>query len=306
MNLFTKRLALLSAAVIGTGAIASVATGATFALFSSSAATNLSQTYSAGTVTLGGSTTDAVTLSNIVPGDCSYQGSGPYSWTIAPCDNLDNTASYTLNYSGKAPAFVGVDLTFTATGNLPLWDPNNSNGGLEVRVGTLNQYDQVSDILDGIGAGGYPFASADLTCSGTTTTTCTATIDNIELPVGGTSGVTPDYGNVIWAGGDSQTLYVDWLFQNGTSDNQFQGESATVTIQGHAVQAGGGNTTLVVNGNSAANGFSTQYPPNKCDSANLTTYNSSVQNPTQSYSYLPTAPTAEFGGGVNYACPSSW
>lgn len=52
MNLFTKRLALLSAAVVGTGAIASVATGATFALFSSSATTNLSQTYNAGTVTL--------------------------------------------------------------------------------------------------------------------------------------------------------------------------------------------------------------------------------------------------------------
>jgi len=282
-----------------------VATGATFALFSSSAATNLSQTYSAGTVTLGGSTTDAVTLSNIVPGDCSYQGSGPYSWTIAPCDNLDNTASYTLNYSGKAPAFVGVDLTFTAT-VIFRCGIEQLQRGLEVRVGTLNQYDQVSDILDGIGAGGYPFASADLTCSGTTTTTCTATIDNIELPVGGTSGVTPDYGNVIWAGAIRRPSTWTGCSRTGPATTSSRVSRRPSQSRATRWQAGGGNTTLVVNGNSAANGFSTQYPPNKCDSANLTTYNSSVQNPTQSYSYLPTAPTAEFGGGVNYACPSSW
>lgn len=313
MNLFTKRLALLSAAVVGTGAIASVATGATFALFSSSATTNLSQTYNAGTVTFAGGVTDDVTLSNIVPGDCSYNGTAPYTWTslyysgTPLCgDDLGSTASYTLTYSGSAPAFVGVDLTISATaaatpsGADPLWDPNNSNGGLEVLVGYQGQF-SLYDLLD-IGNGAWAsFAGGDWTCTGSPIT-CTATIDNIELPVGPSYGST-HYGNVNWVSGDSQTLYVDWVFENGTSDNQFQGDSATVTIHGHAVQAGGGNTTLIANGSSAASGLGHW---NVCDSPSGAAWNSTPANPTQSYAYLPTAPSVEFGGSNNYACPGSW
>ncbi|MGD0833004.1 MAG: TasA family protein [Candidatus Dormibacteria bacterium] len=311
MNLFTKRAALLGAAIIGTGAIASLTTGATFALFSASATTDLTQTYAAGTVSLSSSATHSVSLSNLVPGDCSYQGNAPYTWTslyysgtpLCGAD-LGNTDTYVLTYTGSAPAFVGVDLTFSSTAAndtaLPLWDPLNSNGGLEVRVGVLNSFGSLTDILDIGGAGNVfstgEFAANDLTCSGTPTT-CTATIDNIEIPVGSTT----DYGNTNWVNGDSQTLYVDWLFHNGTNDNQFQGGTATVTVHGHAVQAGGGNTTLV--NTSATVGFAGG--ANKCDSANGTSWNSTPANPTQSYAVIPQAAAGEFVGGL-YACPGSW
>lgn len=68
MSLFTKRFGLVLAGVVGVGAIAALALGASFALFTSTA-NGPSQTFTAGTVTLNTPATGSCTgISNLEPG----------------------------------------------------------------------------------------------------------------------------------------------------------------------------------------------------------------------------------------------
>ena len=109
MNLRIKRAALLGAAVIGTGAIASLATGASFALFSATGNAQ-SNTFAAGTVSLGSATSVPIDLGNMAPGDTAQ-------------------SSYSITYSGSLPAFLLVKVSHVGTGlGLALGAGADSNG----------------------------------------------------------------------------------------------------------------------------------------------------------------------------------
>ncbi len=95
MNLFTKRFGLVLAGVVGVGAIAALAIGASFALFTSTATGN-PQTFTAGTVNLYNPTTQTCTanVSNMEPGDTA-------------------TCSFQVDYNGNLPAYIGAEASAT-------------------------------------------------------------------------------------------------------------------------------------------------------------------------------------------------
>ncbi len=126
MNLFTKRLGLVLAGVVGVGAIASLAMGASFALFSSTAPTQ-SQTFAAGTVYFGsgsgGVSNLTIETGGLAPGDIYCGNGGPSndsaglgcpspSWFTPP---YGSGGFYQINYAGSLNAFVGLDVTITST-----------------------------------------------------------------------------------------------------------------------------------------------------------------------------------------------
>jgi hypothetical protein len=98
MNLFTKRIGLLFAAVVGVGAIAALSIGASFSLFTATQP-GASQTFTAGTVSLNSpqTATCTTTVTNMEPGD------------VGTCD-------FGVYYGGTLPAYIGAEAT--ATGNL--------------------------------------------------------------------------------------------------------------------------------------------------------------------------------------------
>ncbi len=148
MNLFTKRLGLVLAGVVGVGAIASLAIGASFALFTASGPAQ-SQTFAAGTVFFGtgsGPGANLVTahLGGLAPGDiyCGMggkNGDATFNPVSTPAENLAagytgldcNSAAgvagmaapatfseggyYQVNYSGSLKAFIGLNVTATST-----------------------------------------------------------------------------------------------------------------------------------------------------------------------------------------------
>lgn len=91
MNLFTKRFGLVLGGVVGVGAIAALAIGASFALFSATSA-GANQTFTAGTVSLNSPTTGTCTVSNLEPGDTG-------------------NCNFTVNYGGSLPAYIGAEAT---------------------------------------------------------------------------------------------------------------------------------------------------------------------------------------------------
>ncbi|HUY08033.1 MAG TPA: hypothetical protein VMW80_01070 [Candidatus Dormibacteraeota bacterium] len=114
MNLATKRFGLVLAGVVGVGAIAAMAMGASFALFTSSA-TGISDTVTAGTVTLSNSASTSCTFTNIAPGD-------------AP-----TTCQYKVDYTGSLTAWMLLSASITSTTGL--------SASPSVPVGTSDLYD---------------------------------------------------------------------------------------------------------------------------------------------------------------------
>jgi hypothetical protein len=117
MNLFTKRFGLVLAGVIGVGAIATLAMGASFALFSAQSQSG-TKTFAAGTVKFNtdqSSTYSVCSETNLEPGDSStgYVGanvldSGNHDPLLTPC-------TFYGEYTGSLSAYVGLDITVTST-----------------------------------------------------------------------------------------------------------------------------------------------------------------------------------------------
>lgn len=138
MNLVTKRLGLVLAGVVGVGAIASLAIGASFALFTASGPAQ-SQTFAAGTVffssgTGQGANSTLVTenLGGLAPGDiyCGNGGLGNAGTPGLDCtdiagliqgwpgngpNNFGQGGYYQVNYGGSLPGFVGLSVKITST-----------------------------------------------------------------------------------------------------------------------------------------------------------------------------------------------
>ncbi|MGC2190706.1 MAG: TasA family protein [Candidatus Dormiibacterota bacterium] len=254
MNLFTKRFGLVLAGVVGVGAIASLATAASFALFTATGPTQ-NNTFAAGTVSLptslsSGSVT--LNLSNMAPGD-SAQG------------------SYQLTYGGTLPAFLGVEVTTSTTTSTDLglaltvadanqnsgWCVIGQNGGVapsycttptvstvtgNTYVVPVQFYSAASDIylLPGSSSLGDNQLCTTNTGDGSGLNACPATLPGNAVQT---------LGDIA---GEGQTVNLQ-LYVNlplGT-DNTFQGTNSTVTLTLVAVQAPNNISSCTIDSNAA-------------------------------------------------------
>jgi hypothetical protein len=266
MNLFTKRFGLVLAGVIGVGAIATLAMGASFALFSAQSGSG-TKTFTAGTVKF--STTQASTSvvcneANLEPGDSSK------GWVPPDVLNLGNQAlppcTFNAEYQGSLSAYVGLDITVTST-SAPgtFYSPTNlggdclqatapATGYICDNYALINNTDpssaQQQFQIEAFDASGGPLgtpkivdSSLTMTCteSGTDYTstavqTCTSTITG-PVSVATVSGAaTTEYGG----SGIADTL--DYYLPL-TAGNGYQGATATVTEFFVAVQCSNNATT---------------------------------------------------------------
>lgn len=274
MNLFTKRFGLVLAGVIGVGAVASLAMGASFALFSSTATTqNNSVTAGALSVTEGADSTAVFNTPVLEPG---------------PRNGVDTQAlgSYDLDYTGTINGFVGLDFTITSTASQACTGLPGGDVGGSVSTADLNDCTNSGSLplflsggTDGVtltvneNGSTTPNNSvitdsellSDTTCSasGSSVVTCTATINDIELP---SSQITTSTSDGEWTNGQSISLGLNiWL--PPTAGNPFQGSTAQVTLTGFAVQYDNNNISSSPSSNCAA-GTNLYYPdPTTCPSA---------------------------------------
>lgn len=297
MNLFTKRFGLVLAGVVGVGAVATLAMGASLAMFSSTVAPKTT-TYNAGTLTLSPAypNGDAMscTYSNLVPGytntPATQTSPGTCGTTNAQGNGSNANGMYTLvlsNAASEVPAFVGVDLTITSTAAAAC--SSNTNIALCTGTGQQPLYDgQVGggsadlSLVGGFGTNslGQQLVSDQSLAQNTTCTaasapggylwSCTATINDILIQADN-NGNAED----VWMPGYREKLHVgvSWPFLT-TDQNQFQGSTATTTITAFAVQSQN-NTGSISSGT--------------CDSN----------------SYGPALTIAAKTNGQN-ACPSNW
>jgi len=128
MNLATKRFGLVLAGVIGVGAIASLALGASFALFSSTAPT---QTNHIVTGTLVLSSTGTPVSESLYTGALEP---GPYS-TYAT-NNSNAYGTYNYQYTGTVNAFAGLDFSITSTAPSACTELGSSYSGIVTIVDT--------------------------------------------------------------------------------------------------------------------------------------------------------------------------
>ncbi len=127
-----KRIALGAGALATAGAAAALAAGATLGLFSATSPAQTDQ-FTAGTVTLSQPTNVSCTITNVVPGDAN-----------------SGQCTFSITYSGTAPALLGVDLAVAGTAAasvpagygyaaptpLPMYDGSAAGIGLTVGDGS--------------------------------------------------------------------------------------------------------------------------------------------------------------------------
>lgn len=95
MSLFSRRLGLLGAGVVGVGAIAALTVGASFSLFTAQAGPART-VFTAGTVSLNSPASVSCPVQNLEPGD-------------------SGTCDFTVNYGGSLPAYIGAIATPSGT-----------------------------------------------------------------------------------------------------------------------------------------------------------------------------------------------
>jgi predicted ribosomally synthesized peptide with SipW-like signal peptide len=269
MNLFTKRLGLLMSGVVGVGVIATLATGASFALFSSTA-DGSANTFTAGTVVLA---TDATATApcdqvNLAPGDSSVNfktndGSpNPGSRTLASC-----TAG--VDYTGSLGAFIGVYYTFSSSsglgvaGGLPLL---NSFGLSSTNAQTQFEIDYTGPSA----SPGWPELDDaqinSISCNSAATAslvqTCTGNSQTYIMDLTTDSSPTVDLTDAI-----------DYYLPS-TAGNLYQGSTLTVTLHFMAVQADNNNAVW----NSSYSGTNNCALTSPSD-LNLPTHNASGECP---------------------------
>jgi hypothetical protein len=249
MNLFTKRFGLVLAGVVGVGAVATLAMGASFALFSSNV-TGTPNTFSAGSVTLTANSSGTTTCAdvNLAPGDSSPNfktnsgGTNPGSGHSTEC-----TAA--VNYTGTLGAFIGVDYSFTSVSGLtnpsePYDATTNPYvvGGLPLinsqGLSSTNAQTQF-EVNVTKGAPGYPnlddaqiqTISCSAAATATTPETCTGTSQIYIM------GVTTDTSPTI-----ALSEALDYYLPS-TAGNLYQGSSLSVTLNFESVQADNNTNT---------------------------------------------------------------
>jgi hypothetical protein len=140
VKLGKKRLLIGASAISGFSAGAMLLAGTTFGFFS--AATNpQSNSFTAGTVTLSTPVSVPCTITNLVPGDqtSGYTPANPNQTNAAVAQ-----CTFSVNYTGSVPAFIGLDLATSGTGlydstsNGLQFQIKDNNGGTYATGGVLN------------------------------------------------------------------------------------------------------------------------------------------------------------------------
>ena len=207
MKLSKKRVALALGVAASIGAIATLASGTTFGLYSASE-TSSGNSFTSGTVTVGTGTPTSVTctITNMVPGDSSAGA--------AIGSKADTTCTYNVKYTGSAPAWLAVDVA-VSNGSTSLYD--STANGLQLYL-----KDASSTYLTSTApTAGTTYKNQ----AGTATSLPAAGIT--DLLVSTTAATT----------GTAVSFSLDYALPIA-SGNTYQGGSATVTLTFHAVQSG--------------------------------------------------------------------
>lgn len=208
LNRLGKRVALAAAALGMTGALAS---GASFALFSSSAA-QATNSFAAGTVTLTRTAQTLCDIQNAAPGD-------------------SGTCTYTLAYSGSLSAYVSLDVTVTGTAGDPS-APGGATGSEALYDGT--QHGLSISITDAPSTGRADLALWTGSAKCFPSYLLNGRIDN-PCPVATSKETGQPLGSGPVSSGWTDTVTVNWSLPLD-APNVYQGGHATVTLVASAVQ----------------------------------------------------------------------
>ncbi|MGH7642659.1 MAG: hypothetical protein ACRENX_06535 [Candidatus Dormibacteria bacterium] len=215
MNLGTKRFGLVLAGLIAVGAVASLAIGASFALFSSTP-TGVSDSITAGTVTLANPASTSCTFNNIAPGD------------------QPTTCTYTVDYTGSLDAWILVNASVTSTAGptaVPTGDTSTA-GGTDLYDTSANGLQISITGYSSLGVAwnnGYAYnIDQDFSPS--------ATLPQVVYGLASCLNCVSEY----FTPNTTETFTVNAALPSWAS-NQYQGGSATVTLQASAVQYANNN-----------------------------------------------------------------
>ncbi|MGH7643900.1 MAG: hypothetical protein ACREN7_02070 [Candidatus Dormibacteria bacterium] len=315
MNLFTKRLGLVLAGVVGVGAIASLAIGASFALFTGTAPQQ-SNTFTAGTLALtacgvstyhgGETTTEDGTTPGTVPSNCADSTSTITS-TVSGLEPGDTkSTNYVLQLaSGSEPAFVEVNISWTSTATTLA-----ANGGTGCATDVSDCTNAGSQPLFYTGAYGDTLSSNDNDLAGNTSSNeyqeLWAVFDN-QTPFDNTCAVnTSGASTGDWTCSGTASDIEVFDNQNpygGTSTDWWQGASSPIWTAGDSqplilttsIPKTQGNGIQGVSGNVKIQGFAVQ------SGNNTTNYGSCASGTTLGYFNPPSSDAPS-----TYECPSAW
>jgi hypothetical protein len=221
-----RRLVLISATATTLGAVATLATGVTFGLFSASV-TSTPNEFSSGSVTLGTPTQVACSISGMLPGDSS---------TGAPIgSNADAACTYDVTYTGTTDAYLAVDISvYNPSTTAPdLYD--GSDSGLQLYLAdTTNAVtyvtgDTVADPTQG---------TVFLADTGTTPVQTTLPLNTRPTTVGGSPvyDSTMDLLSTAAPVASGATVQLNLNYAIPTGSGAFNGGDADVVLTIHAVQ----------------------------------------------------------------------
>jgi hypothetical protein len=220
-----RRLVLISATATSLGAVATLATGVTFGLFSASV-TSAPNEFSSGSVTLGTPTQVTCHISGMLPGESS--AGAPIG------NNADATCTYDVTYTGSTDAYLAVDVSvYNPSTTAPdLYD--GSDSGLQLYLAdTTNDVTYVTGDTVGDPTKGTTFLADTGTGTPTQTTLPLNTAPTGAPPV---YNSTPDLLSTAApvASGATVELNLDYAIPTGSA--AFNGGDADVVLTIHAVQ----------------------------------------------------------------------
>ena len=200
-----KRVALAAGIAVIIGAVATMASGLTFGLYSASEAST-GNSFTSGTVSVGTGTPTSVTctITNMVPGDSSAG---------APVGSkADTTCTYNVKYTGSASAWLAVDVA-VSNGSTSLYDGTAT--GLQMYLKDASTTYLTSTA---------PTAGTTYkTTAGTATSLPATGIQNLLVSTAATTNTATSFS-------------LDYALPIA-SGNTYQGGSTTVTLTFHAVQS---------------------------------------------------------------------
>jgi len=206
MKLTKKRIALAAGLTASIGAVAALAAGTTFGLYSATE-TGSGNSFTSGTVTVGTGTPTSVTctITGMVPGDSSAG---------APAGSkADTTCTYNVKYTGSASAWLAVDVA-VSNGSTALYDSTATGLQLYLKDGSSTYLTSTA-----------PTAGTTYkTAAGTATSLPAAGIANLLVS---TTAATTN---------TAASFSLDYALPIA-SGNTYQSGSATITLTFHAVQS---------------------------------------------------------------------
>jgi predicted ribosomally synthesized peptide with SipW-like signal peptide len=221
-----KRLFVTAGSIASIGAIAALASGVTFGLFSDTAPI-VDSPFNAGTVSLTQAAATSCTVSNIQPGD-------------------SGSCEFTVNYIGSVSdgVWLGVDLAITApVAGSPVQEYAPGNSGT-TPIAAAGLYDSTArglqvSVTDNQSPSVTYMSGTDW--NGSATRGVTPSIDDLLV---NTAAITTDPTPVVFT--------ISWSLPF-TAGNDYDGAASTIEMIVHAVQAGhNGSTTSCTAGDVCA------------------------------------------------------